>query len=86
MEISLFLWKILWIVWLKSSIDAFLVVGVGKSWLAMVCEHGANKNIDLSILQTRLQAQAAGVNYQQQVACAMEHPTFSKVMIELAEK
>jgi len=52
----------------------------------MVCDHGANKNIDLSILQTRLQAQAAGVNYQQQVACAMELPTFSKVMVELAEK
>ncbi len=77
---------VLWIVWLKSSIDAFLVVGGGKSWSAMVCEHGANKNIDLSILQTRLQAQAAGVNYQQQVACAMELPTFGKVMIELAEK
>jgi hypothetical protein len=71
---------LLWIVWLKSSIDAFLVVG-GKSWSPMVCEHGANKNIDLSILQTRLQAQAVGVNYQRQVASAMELPTFSKVML-----
>ncbi len=77
---------LLWIVWLKSSIDAFLVVGGGKSWSAMMCEHGVNKSIDLSILQTRLQAQAAGVNYQQQVACLMELPTSSKVMIELAEK
>jgi hypothetical protein len=50
--------------------------------LAMVCDHGANKNIDLSILQTRLQAQAAGVNYQQQVACAMELPTFTKVAVD----
>jgi hypothetical protein len=40
----------------------------------------------LDVAKTRLQAQAAGVNYQQQVACAMELPTFSKVMVELAEK
>jgi hypothetical protein len=52
----------------------------------MMCGHGVNKSVDLSILQTRLQAQAAGVNYQQQVACPMELPTSRKVMIQLAEK
>jgi hypothetical protein len=52
----------------------------------MMCEHGVNKSINLSILHTRLQAEAAEVNYQQQVACPMELSTSSKVMIELAEK
>jgi solute carrier family 25 protein 39/40 len=36
----------------------------------------------LDVAKTRLQAQAAGVNYQQQVACAMELPTFSKVAVD----
>ncbi|KAH9534344.1 hypothetical protein CY35_17G001000 [Sphagnum magellanicum] len=36
----------------------------------------------LDVAKTRLQAQAAGVNYQQQVACLMELPTSSKVAVD----
>jgi hypothetical protein len=36
----------------------------------------------LDVAKTRLQAQAAGVNYQQQVACPMELSTSSKVAVD----